>query len=1093
MPVNLEYVSSIIELERPDSIMLSFGGQTALNCGVALEKEGILKKYGINVLGTQIGGIQATEDRQLFKDTMADCGLPVLDSSSANSIEESQLIANRIGYPVIIRVAYTLGGRGGGVAHNDYELQEIVQRGLALSVVRQVLIEKYVGSWKQIEYEVMRDHHGNSVTVCNMENVLAMKVHTGDNIVVAPSQTLNNHEYHTLRSAALRATKKCDIIGECNIQFGLDPSSENFCVIEVNARLSRSSALASKATGYPLAYMAAKISLGYTLPELVNTVTKATTACFEPSLDYIVLKMPRWDFKKFELAKRRLGSTMKSVGEVMAIGRGFEEVLQKAIRMCDNGKHGLVSNSRIYNPSFTYDNTRNSPNHQLLQLDSCNSVNPNSKSNNLFRPGLNPQGDTSLGNEIGSRDSNNNVANYDIESIEQSLLHPTDEILFDVVRAFKVGMSVQRINSLSSIDTWFLKKIESIIKTEKKLLISTLDRHILLESKRLGFSDLQIANCYNVNEINVRSLRRKLGVQPVTKQIDTLAAEWPAKTNYLYLTYGGQYDDIHNLSKRKKNVASYNLKIPRAKDTPSKVIVLGAGPYRIGSSVEFDWGTVNMVWGLKDNGCKEVTIINCNPETVSTDYDICDRLYFEELTFERVLDICEREDSDGVVTCVGGQTANILTPRLASANIKIVGTSAASVDTAEDRSKFGDLLDSLSIRQPAWKKFTSSVDARAFAEIVKYPLLVRPSYVLSGAAMKVVWTQEQLEKYLTEATNVSPDHPVVMTKFFEDASEVEVDAVGDGNNVIIGSVIEHIDNAGVHSGDAIMCIPPWRLDRETMETITEYTRRIGIALKITGPFNIQFLVKKGQVFVIEANVRASRSMPFVSKFTGINLISLAAQAMVGERLPVGRGDIWLRKTGFGIKVPQFSFMQLEGADIVLGVEMQSTGEVACFGSTFHDALSKAYIAAGFNLPFCGRVLITAGGPSNKERLLPLARKIGEMGYSIIATEHTADFMENFNIRPVERVFKISEPFRKPNISEMLFKRQIDFIINIPSTSTIERYVGMLDDEYQIRRKAVELGIPVLTTVESASTFINTLEWIRAHKPTLDYLRPYIES
>jgi carbamoyl-phosphate synthase large subunit len=654
-------------------------------------------------------------------------------------------------------------------------------------------------------------------------------------------------------------------------------------------------------------------------------------------------------------------------------------------------------------------------------------------------------------------------------------------------------MSVQRINSLSSIDPWFLKKIESVIETEKKILISTLDKSVLLEAKRLGFSDLQIANCYNVDEIDVRSLRRKLGIQPVTKQIDTLAAEWPAKTNYLYLTYGGQYDDIHIPSKRKKNMALHNSKVSRAKDAPSKVIVLGAGPYRIGSSVEFDWGTVNMVWGLKDNGCREVTIINCNPETVSTDYDICDRLYFEELTLERVLDICERENSDGVVTCVGGQTANILTPRLASANIKIVGTSATSVDTAEDRSKFGDLLDSLNIRQPAWKKFTSSSDARAFAEIVKYPLLVRPSYVLSGAAMKVVWTQDQLEKYLTEATNVSPDHPVVMTKFFEDASEVEVDAVGDGHNVLIGSVIEHIDNAGVHSGDAIMCIPPWRLDRETIETITEYSRRIGVALKIMGPFNIQYLVKKGQVFVIEANVRASRSMPFVSKFTGINLISLAAQAMVGKRLPVGRGDSWLRMAGFGIKVPQFSFMQLEGADIVLGVEMQSTGEVACFGSTFHDALSKAYIAAGFSLPFCGRVLITAGGPSNKERLLPLARKIGQMGYSIIGTEHTADFMENFNIRPVERVFKISEPLRKPNISEMLFKRQIDFIINIPSTSTIERYVGMLDDEYQIRRKAVELGIPVLTTVESASTFINTLEWIRTHKPTFDYLRPYIES
>ena len=1126
-------MTNIIELERPDSIMLSFGGQTALNCGVALEKNGILKKYGIKVLGTQIPGIQTTEDRQLFKDSMAECGLPVLESSSANSVEVSQQSARRIGYPVIIRVAYTLGGRGGGVAYNDYELQEIVQRGLSLSVVRQVLIEKYVGTWKQIEYEVMRDHHGNSVIICNMENVLAMKVHTGDNIVVAPSQTLNNYEYHKLRSAALKATKKCDIIGECNIQFGLDPSSENYCVIEVNARLSRSSALASKATGYPLAYMAAKISLGYSLPELVNTVTKATTACFEPSLDYIVLKMPRWDFKKFELVKKRLGSTMKSVGEVMAIGRSFEEVLQKAIRMCDNGKHGLVSNSRIDIDGSEGDNSSSTfiseksygttnlgkerkPLSESIEregMDSNNTLDPNLPENtsNLPSPGANSQqyntvglsSSIRVGTENSNRNKNSNsnsninssIGDYDIESFEQALLHPTDEILFDVVRALKVGMSVERINSLSSIDPWFLNKVQTIIKTEKKLRTLCLDKSILLEAKKLGFSDVQIANCSNIDEIDVRSLRTKLMIRPVTKQIDTLAAEWPAKTNYLYLTYGGQFDDIHYDSKIKNKTSISNMKAskPRTKGMPSKVIVLGAGPYRIGSSVEFDWGTVNMVWGLKENGCKEVTIINCNPETVSTDYDICDRLYFEELTYERVMDICERENSDGIVTCVGGQTANILTPRLASANINIVGTSAASVDQAEDRSKFGRLLDSLGIRQPAWKKFTSINEARSFAEIVKYPLLVRPSYVLSGAAMKVVWTPEQLEKYLTEATNVSPDHPIVMTKFLENASEVEVDAVGDGHCVIIGSVIEHIDNAGVHSGDAMMCIPPWRLNRETIETITEYSKRIGMAMKIIGPFNIQFLVKNGQVFVIEANVRASRSMPFVSKFTGLNLISLAAQAIIGKKLPVDRGDIWLRKSGFGIKVPQFSFMQLDGADIVLGVEMQSTGEVACFGSSFHDALSKAYIAAGFNLPLSGRVLITAGGPINKERLLPLARKIGNMGYSIIATEHTADFIEKFNIRPVERVYKISEPLRKPNISEMLFRRQIDFIINIPSTSTIEKYVGMLDDEYQIRRKAVELGIPVLTTVESASTFIDTLEWIRTHTPTFDYLRQYIES
>jgi carbamoylphosphate synthase large subunit len=1090
-------VRNIIELERPDSIMLSFGGQTALNCGVALEKNGILKKYGIKVLGTQIHGIQLTEDRQLFRDSMVECGLPVLESSSAKSVEESQVIANQIGYPVIIRVAYTLGGRGGGVAFNDYELQEIVQRGLSLSVVRQVLIEKYVGSWKQIEYEVMRDQEGNSVIVCNMENILAMKVHTGDNIVVAPSQTLNNYEYHLLRTSAIKATKNCDIVGECNIQFGLDPESERYCVIEVNARLSRSSALASKATGYPLAYMAAKIGLGYSLPELINSVTKATTACFEPSLDYIVLKMPRWDFKKFELAKRRLGSTMKSVGEVMAIGRSFEEALQKAIRMSDNGKDGLVSNlefenepvgpngfqSGTVNDVYTSDPTRlvgrKGPN--SLPIDNLTDFESHSNLNSPRQDGDSVEHDTPSSNVYSDR----------IETVEQSLLYPTDEILFDVVKALKLGISIKRINSLSSIDPWFLDKLRGIIEMEQKLKSSDLSKWILLEAKKMGFSDVQISRCLGLDELQVRDLRQRYLIRPVTKKIDTLAAEWPAKTNYLYLTYGGQFDDVRPSTRPKAN-SFYNKSHGKQIGCKySKVIVLGAGPYRIGSSVEFDWGTVNMVWGLKENGCKEVTIINCNPETVSTDYDICDRLYFEELTYERVMDIWQRENPDGIVTCVGGQTANILTPKLASAKVNIVGTPAESVDQAEDRSKFGKLLDSLGIRQPTWQTFTSFEEARSFAERISYPLLVRPSYVLSGAAMKVVWGNDQLKRYLTEATSVSPDHPIVMSKFLEDASEVEVDAVGDGENVLIGSVIEHIDNAGVHSGDAIMCIPPWRLDRETIETVTDFTSRIGRSMKIVGPFNIQFLVKKGQVYVIEANVRASRSMPFVSKFTGVNLISMAAKAMVGKRIPADLNDIWLREAGFGIKVPQFSFMQLEGADIVLGVEMQSTGEVACFGASFHDALSKAYVAAGFNLPLNGSALITVGGISNKEKILPLVRKIGDMGYSIMATEHTADFMENFDICPIERVYKISEPLRTPNISEMLYRRHIDFIINIPSTSTIEKYIGMLDDEYQIRRKAVELGVPVLTSVESASTFINTLEWIRTHTPTLDYLKPYL--
>jgi carbamoyl-phosphate synthase large subunit len=941
--------------------------------------------------------------------------VPVLQSAPAYTVNEALKIAQQIGYPVIIRVAYTLGGRGGGVAYNEYELEEIVHRGLSLSIVHQVLIEKYVGHWKQIEYEVMRDSKGSSIIVCNMENILSMRVHTGDNIVVAPSQTLNNFEYQMLRSAAIRATSYCNIIGECNIQFGLNPESEEYCAIEINARLSRSSALASKATGYPLAYMAAKIGLGYALPELINKITKATTACFEPSLDYIVLKMPRWDFRKFEFVKRKLGSAMKSVGEVMAIGRNLEEVIQKAIRMCDIGMDGLVAN---------------------------------------------------LDNSVADLTQNT-------EELEQALLHPNDEIIFTIVRAIRAGMTIDRINQLSAIDPWFLIKIKNIVDMEEKLRNSNLDLDLIKKAKKIGFSDRQIGRCLGLDEFKCREIRQKFGIKPVVKQIDTLSAEWPAKTNYLYMTYGGEVDDI--LIENSKRSA----------------IVLGAGPYRIGSSVEFDWGTVNMVWALKENGIKEVSIINCNPETVSTDYDVSNRLYFEELTFERVMDIYEKENPSGIVTCVGGQTANNLNPYLAKYGVNIIGTSSEDVDRAEDREKFGKLLDSLNIRQPAWKKFIEVGETKEFADKVGYPVLVRPSYVLSGAAMKVVWGEEQLEQFLTDATNVSPDHPIVISKFLQDASEVEVDAVADGNEVVIGSLIEHIDNAGIHSGDAIMCIPPWRLDRKTIETIIDYTTRIGKALRIKGPFNIQYLIKDDEVSVIEANVRASRSMPFVSKFVGINLIDLAARAMTGNRLPVNAKDLWLMAKGFGIKVPQFSFMQLEGADIVLSVEMQSTGEVACFGESFYDALSKAYLAAGYSLPLSGSALITIGGQKNKEKLLPLISLISAMGYNIMATEHTAEFIENNKFKNVQQVYKISEPDRKPNISDLLFERKINFIVNIPSTSTIEKYVGMLYDEYQIRRKAVELGIPVLTTIESASSFIKTLEWLKTNSPTLASLKSYV--
>jgi carbamoyl-phosphate synthase large subunit len=699
----------------------------------------------------------------------------------------------------------------------------------------------------------------------------------------------------------------------------------------------------------------------------------------------------------------------------MAIGRNLEEVIQKAIRMCDIGMDGLVAN---------------------------------------------------LDNSVADLTQNT-------EALEQALLHPNDEIIFTIVRAIRAGMTIDRINQLSAIDPWFLIKIKNIVDMEEKLRNSNLDLDLIKKAKKIGFSDRQIGRCLGLDEFKCREIRQKFGIKPVVKQIDTLSAEWPAKTNYLYMTYGGEVDDI--LIENSKRSA----------------IVLGAGPYRIGSSVEFDWGTVNMVWALKENGIKEVSIINCNPETVSTDYDVSNRLYFEELTFERVMDIYEKENPSGIVTCVGGQTANNLNPYLAKYGVNIIGTSSEDVDRAEDREKFGKLLDSLNIRQPAWKKFTEVGETKEFADKVGYPVLVRPSYVLSGAAMKVVWGEEQLEQFLTDATNVSPDHPIVISKFLQDASEVEVDAVADGNEVVIGSLIEHIDNAGIHSGDAIMCIPPWRLDRKTIETIIDYTTRIGKALRIKGPFNIQYLIKDDEVSVIEANVRASRSMPFVSKFVGINLIDLAARAMTGNRLPVNAKDLWLMAKGFGIKVPQFSFMQLEGADIVLSVEMQSTGEVACFGESFYDALSKAYLAAGYSLPLSGSALITIGGQKNKEKLLPLISLISAMGYNIMATEHTAEFIENNKFKNVQQVYKISEPDRKPNISDLLFERKINFIVNIPSTSTIEKYVGMLYDEYQIRRKAVELGIPVLTTIESASSFIKTLEWLKTNSPTLASLKSYV--
>ncbi|MCX8141471.1 MAG: carbamoyl-phosphate synthase (glutamine-hydrolyzing) large subunit [Candidatus Nezhaarchaeota archaeon] len=1015
VPVIPEFVAEVIERERPDGIMLGFGGQTALNCGVLLHDMGILDKYGVKVLGTSVESVKKCSDRLLFKRTIEAAGLPMPRSKAAYSIEEALEAADDIGYPVMVRVAYTLGGKASGIAKGREELKEIVRRGLAHSLISQVLIEECISTWKQIEYEVMRDYEGNSVTVCNMENILGMRVHTGDNIVVAPSQTITNREYHILRLASLKAAETLKIVGECNVQLALEPNSERFSIIEINPRLSRSSALASKATGYPLAYMAAKLALGYKLHELINKVTGKTTACFEPALDYVVLKFPRWDFQKFEGVDRRLGTQMKSVGEVMAIGRCFEEALQKAIRMLDIGKPGLIA----------------SP--------------------------------------ISDR-----------KTLELRLREMTDEIIFDVAAALKAGFTVEEISKLTSIDPWFIEKIRNIVVMEEELKSCRgrpLDElaGIIREAKRLGFSDKQIANCLGLTEDDIRNFRVRRGIIPVVKQIDTLAAEWPAQTNYLYVTYGGNEEDIEF----KKNV--------------KKVIVLGAGTYRIGSSVEFDWCTMNMVWALKERGIDEVIVINYNPETVSTDYDMSDKLYFEELTLERVFDICYKEDPWGVVACVGGQISNNLAPKLEKLGIRVLGTAGRDVDRAEDRAKFSKLLDELGIPQPPWAKFASVKEAEEFAEKVGYPVLVRPSYVLSGAAMRVAWTPKQLREFLLKATSVSPEHPVVISKFIEDALEVEVDAVSDGETTIIGAIIEHVERAGVHSGDAIMVIPPQMINYQIVRTIKDYTKRIAKALNIKGPFNIQFLVKDGVVYVIECNLRASRSMPFVSKVKAVNLMKLASYALLGEKIPWRGGDE-PPPIAIGVKAPQFSFMQLEGADPILGVEMQSTGEVACLGETFPEALYKALLAAGFRVPISeGNILITVGGVELKKKILPLAKGFKALGYNICATEHTAEFLIEEGLNDVKVLYKVSEPHRKPNIMDALTNREINLVINIPSSITLDKYVNMLKDEYTIRRKAVELGIPVVTTLEAAYALLKAVSWRMTSKPTAYSLNDYMDK
>jgi carbamoyl-phosphate synthase large subunit len=1018
LPVTPEYVEKVIQKEHPDGVLLGFGGQTALNCGIELSKKGIFEKYNVKVLGTPVEAIEDTGDRERFREVMLKAGVPPLESKAATTVESALEVAKEIGYPVIIRVAYTLGGKGAGVAHNAEELREIATRGIAQSRISQVLVEEYVGHWKEVEYEVMRDYSDNCLTVCNMENFDPMGVHTGDSIVVAPSQTMTNREYHLIRSISIKAIRALGIVGECNIQWALNANSEECRVIEVNSRMSRSSALASKVTGYPLAYIATKLTIGYTLPELINKVTEVTTACFEPALDYVTVKIPRWDLQKFKNADRHVGPQMRSVGEVMSIGRSLEEALQKAVRMLDNGKIGLVCNSEDSEPES-------------------------------------------------------------MEQLKEILANPTDERLYKIVKALKMGISIDEIYRLSGIDPFFLHKIQNIIDMEALLrslkLKDSTAKDIVREAKRLGFSDEQIAVCTDNSEPEVRQFRKTAGIIPAIKQIDTLAAEWPAKTNYLYLTYGGDEDDIE-FSKNK-----------------SKVLVLGAGVFRIGSSVEFDWCGVNTVWALKKYGVQEAIMVNYNPETVSTDYDVSDKLYFEELTTERILDIYEKENPQGLIASVGGQIPNTLAMKLAHSGVKLLGTAAEDIDRAEDRSKFSELLDKLDIPQPPWSKLASIEGAKLFAEKIGYPVIVRPSYVLSGSAMRVAYDEASLDNFLKLAAKVSRDQPVVISKFIMGAKEVEADGVSDGETCLIGAIIEHVENAGVHSGDATMTIPPQTLSPDVLKKVDEATHKIVQALKIKGPYNIQYLVKDGEVSVIECNLRASRSIPFVSKTRGVNLIELATLAMLDQKFGVALKTCDLPPVQHvGVKVPQFSFMRLSGADPVLGVEMLSTGEVACLGENFADAFSKALQSAEFRMPpKNGSVLITVGGQEPKHRAVALAKAFEEMGYTIYATKHTAQVMQDEGVKSVKTLYKVKEATANPNILDFLHDRKIDLIINVPMPNKRNTYADVLTDGYIIRRQAVEFNVPVIVNLELASTLVKVLK--QSNGTTIRSLNEYMAA
>ena len=982
LPITPEFAEKVIEKERPDGILLGFGGQTALNCGTELAERGILEKYGVKVLGTSVEAIERADNRDLFRKTMLEAGIPIPNSKKANSIDEAIQAANEIGYPVMVRVAYTLGGQGTGAAYNETDLRRIASIGLVHSRISQVLIEQYVGKWKEIEYEVLRDLDDNCMIVCSMENFDPMGIHTGDSIVVAPSQTVSDEEFQKLKATSYAVLKALGLVGECNIQYAVHPVTGEYKVIEVNSRLSRSSALASKATGYPIAYATAKMALGYRLPEIINKTTKKPAGSLEPDVDYLVVKMPRFDFQKFRNLNRRLGTQMKSVGEVMSIAKTFEEALQKAVRMVGSGRE-------LTDPL--------------------------------------------------------NVT--DLEVIKKEISNPTDERLFYVVEAVRRGIPLEEINKLTGIVPIFLEGIKRIVDFEKELKEIGITQESLRKAKALGFSDKKIGKLFGKNEATIRELRAIFKIHPFIKQIKT-AKCWSEKANYLYCTYNSDKTDEIDFSES------------------NKTIVIGSGCYRIGSSVEFDWCCVNTTWSLKEKGIKEVVMLNCNPETVSTDFDVLDKLYFEELTLERVLDIVEQEKHPSVVVSVGGQIPNNLALKLDLIGIKILGTAARDIDRAEDRSKFSDLLDNLEIEQPKWSKLESLEKAKIFANKIGYPVLIRPSYVLSGSAMSVAYDVTQLEDYLKKATEVSQEHPVVISKFMLNAREVEVDGVCDGQNVFVGAIIEHVENAGVHSGDATMSLPAMTIDEITKEKIRRITRKIAEDLRIKGPFNIQYLVKNRDVYVIECNLRASRSMPFVSKAIGKNLMEIAARAMMGEKIEDGEAVV----ERFGVKYPQFSFMRLEGADPVTGVEMVSTGEVACFGRNFEEALLKSMIAGGTKIPRSGdSILISVGG--EKEKAVEIAKKIVNNDYRIFATCHTADALTANGIA-CERVYKISEG-KKPNVLDLLTEKKINFVFNIPHPNRI--VTQAITDGYLIRRKAVEFGVPVFTNLELVDSLVNALQ------------------